>query len=200
MANAVRGHYPVLLVVLPVAFMLAGLLFAVLVDPYIRRKHRQIMLIIIALLATLIAQNVIDYLFELDGTHRLGRTILGIYGYSVRPVILIMFLYIVAEKRRFGLFWALAGVNGLIHLTALFSGICFSINDQSRFSHSHDSPGGKRRFDRSSDTVYAVAPGLDKQVSTGMYIGILVHALKKSIHITRPHRKRGLSKKSLKPF
>ncbi len=71
MANAVRGHYPVLLVVLPVAFMLAGLLFAVLVDPYIRRKHRQIMLIIIALLATLIAQNVIDYLFELDGTHRL---------------------------------------------------------------------------------------------------------------------------------
>ena len=134
MANAVRGHYPVLLVVLPVAFMLAGLLFAVLVDPYIRRKHRQIMLIIIALLATLIAQNVIDYLFELDGTHRLGRTILGIYGYSVRPVILIMFLYIVAEKRRFGLFWALAGVNGLIHLTALFSGICFSINDQSRFS------------------------------------------------------------------
>ena len=134
MANAVRGHYPVLLVVLPVVFMLAGLLFAVLVDPYIRRKHRQIMLIIIALLATLIAQNVIDYLFELDGTHRLGRTILGIYGYSVRPVILIMFLYIVAEKRRFGLFWALAGVNGLIHLTALFSGICFSINDQSRFS------------------------------------------------------------------
>ena len=73
-------------------------------------------------------------------------------------------------------------------------------NDQGRLSCRHNSTGGKRRFDRSADAVYAVTSGLYKQISAGLNIGIIVHALKKSIHVTRPHRKRGFRKKSLKPF
>ena len=44
-----------------------------------------------------------------------------------------MFLRIVDTKHRSRLFWALAGINALIHLTAFFSNICFSINSRGEF-------------------------------------------------------------------
>ena len=52
-----------LMLLLPVALLLVGLCIAVWCDPYIRREHRRVMLVIIALILCLILQ----YLFVTFG-------------------------------------------------------------------------------------------------------------------------------------
>ena len=122
-----------MIVYLPILLLLVGLIFSVSVDAYISKKHRQIMLIIVALILSLVAQDYLSYLVEMDGTNPLVRTLVSIYGYSVRPVILLLFFYIVGARKSYWPFWVLVGVNVLIHLTALFSGICFTISADNRF-------------------------------------------------------------------
>ncbi len=118
----------------PLLLLLLGLTFTVVIDPYIRREHRHIMLLIAALCLTHIAQNVWDYALTVGPPRQTLRTILSIYGYSVRPVILILFLYIVQPtgKRRY--YWLLAGLNAAVYLSALFSPVSFWI-DQGNYYH-----------------------------------------------------------------
>lgn len=112
---------------------LMGLTFAVVIDPYIRKRHRKIMLLIVAVVFSLIAQNCVEFLLDSDFTLPTARTIVGIYGYSVRPVIILLFIYIVSEKRNYRPAWILIGINAAIHLTALFSGVCFRIDETNHF-------------------------------------------------------------------
>ena len=123
-----------LAVLFPLLLLLLGLAFIVGIDPYIRREHRRTMLIIAALCLTLIAQNYLDYSLAVGEPRLLLRTIVSIYGYAVRPVILILFLYIVQHEGKRWYWWALAGLNGAVYLTALFSPVSFWI-DQGNYFH-----------------------------------------------------------------
>ena len=122
-----------LMVYIPILLLLAGLTFTVLVDSYISRKHKRIMLTIIVLIFSLAVRDYLGFLLDADGTQPFFRTLVAIFGYSVRPVILLLFFYIVGTGGRYRAFWALVGLNAVIHLTALFSGICFSIDAANRF-------------------------------------------------------------------
>lgn len=122
-----------LAVLFPLLLLLLGLAFVVGIDPYIRREHRRTMLIIAALCLTLIAQNYWDYTLAVGQPQPLLRTGVSIYGYAVRPVILILFLYIVQPQGKRWYWWALAGLNGAVYLTALFSPISFWIDEWNLF-------------------------------------------------------------------
>ena len=128
-----------MIVYLPILLVLVGLTFSVCVDAYISRKHRRIMLIIVALILSLVAQNYLSFLLDEEIANPFARTLVSIYGYCVRPVILLLLFYIVGVRRSCWPFWVLIGVNALIHLTALFSGICFTI---SASNHFHRGPLG----------------------------------------------------------
>ena len=121
----IQGIQIEIMVLIPLLLQMIGLTFAILIDPYIRRDHRRIMLIIVALIFSLIAQNYFGYLLDKDGTMLFRRTLVGIYGYSIRPIILLLFFYIVGSKQKYWPFWILIALNAAIHLTAVFSGICF---------------------------------------------------------------------------
>ena len=84
-----------LVVLFPLLLLLLGLAFIVWIDPYIRREHRRTMLVIAVLCLTLIAQNYWDYALAVGEPRPTLRTMVSIYGYAVRPVILILFLYVV---------------------------------------------------------------------------------------------------------
>ena len=75
-------------------FLLLGLGFAVVIDPYIQRRQRLIMLIIAALsyICCDLSGNGKNELLVHHSNLAL-KNILSAYGYSVRPVILILFLY-----------------------------------------------------------------------------------------------------------
>ena len=123
-----------LAVLFPLLLLLLGLPFVVWIDPYIRREHRRTMLIIAALCLTLIAQNYWDYSLAVGQPRPMLRTMVSIYGYAVRPVILILFLYIVQPDGKRWYWWVLAGLNGAVYLTALVSPVSFWI-DQGNYFH-----------------------------------------------------------------
>ena len=91
------------------------------------------MLIICALVFSLIAQNFLDNWLSYGTTMITLRKVIDIYGYSIRPVILLLFLYIVSPKKPSRLWWALIGVNAGLHLTALFTDICFTIDENNMY-------------------------------------------------------------------
>lgn len=112
---------------------LVFLTMAVIVDSYLRREQKKIFLIIYFVAFCLIAQNYADFRLDSIGTMPMARTIVGIVGYCIRPLILLLFLYIVDDKKAHWWVWILIVINTLVHLTALFSGVCFYISPDNHF-------------------------------------------------------------------
>ncbi len=132
-------NFDTLAVLFPLLFLLLGLAFTVVIDPYIRREHRRAMLVIAALCLTLVVQNYWDYALTVGQPRQMLRTVVSICGYAVRPVILILFLYIVQPAGKRWYWWVLAGLNAAVYLTALFSPVSFRIDEWNFF---HGGPLG----------------------------------------------------------
>ena len=86
----------------PLLLLLIGLSFTVLIDPYLKKNNRRVMLIVIALCFVLIVQNLWEYALSIGPARPRYRTVLAICGYSIRPVFLILFLYIVQPGKSIG--------------------------------------------------------------------------------------------------
>lgn len=112
--------------VLPVLVLLIVLFFAVRLDNYLNKRQKRVMYIITVLVLSLVIQNYLDTCLYHHGNLAILRTINSIYGYSVRPAILAMFLYIISPDRSYKLVWAAVGVNAAVYMTALFSPLTFS--------------------------------------------------------------------------
>ncbi len=121
------------LLIMILLLQLAGLVFAVLSDSYIKRAHRIIMMIIAASVFLLIVQNIVEYFLVTFYFNPLLRTINSIVGYSLRPMILLLFFYIVDESKDYNWSWALVTLNAAIHLTAFFSGLVFRITPENSY-------------------------------------------------------------------
>ena len=119
--------------ILLLMMLLAGLSFMDLNDRYIQPSHRRIIFIIAALDFSLIMQNLASYYLEVEVSRPLLRTVVSIYGYTVRPLLLIMFFYLVNPKLKYRPAWCIFGVNTVINLTALFSHLCFWIDERNHF-------------------------------------------------------------------
>ena len=121
------------MIVVALAIQILGLVLAVMVDPYIRRDKRTIFLLIAVSVSCLVIQNVTGYRLDVEGMRPYARTLVGIYGYCLRPVIIVLFCYIMNIEKSYTLAWILVAVNAIINLTAIFSGICFRITADNQF-------------------------------------------------------------------
>ena len=122
-----------LALLVPLLFLLIGLTITVAIDPYISREHRRVMGIIIALSVTLIVQNIWEDYIAAGHPQWFLRTTLAVYGYTIRPVFLILFLYIVRPGKRYLPCWALAILNWAVNMTAFFSHLCFYIDENNHY-------------------------------------------------------------------
>ena len=113
--------------------LLVGLAFSVQLDPYVEKRKRRVFILNILLIASLIAQNYTGFILDSDGTMPYARTVVAIYGYCIRPVVIVLFGYIVNADRMCKTTWLLPGINAVIYLTALFSDICFRIDADNTF-------------------------------------------------------------------
>ena len=118
-----------LIVLIPLALQLLGLVLVVLLDPYVGKKQRRLLLINAVLIASLVAEDILSDYFLLQGDVPPLRTLTSIYGYAVRPLVLLLFCYIVAPNKKHTPFWILLGANALLNATALFSHVCFWIEN-----------------------------------------------------------------------
>ena len=130
MAEIVRTE---LNIITPLVFCLIGLTLAVLVDPYIRGKQHRIMLIIIAMVSALVANQCASFYFEKIHPHYLLQTITSVIAYSLRPAILVVFFHVVDMNGKHVFEWCLVLANTAIHMTAFFSHICFWIEKDNHF-------------------------------------------------------------------
>ena len=118
---------------IPLLFLLVGLTVTVAIDPYISKKHRIVMGIIIALSIALITQNLLEDWLAAGPPRWLWRTTMSIFGYTIRPIFLILFLYIVQPEKKHLPCWGLVILNGVLHLTAFFSPVVFHIDENNHY-------------------------------------------------------------------
>ena len=86
------------------------------------------MLAITGLVFSLVVQNCADYIsdqLEMDTL----RTIASVWGYSVRPVILLLFISLLNNKKNYRILIGLVMVNAAVFFSAFFSRISFWIED-----------------------------------------------------------------------
>lgn len=120
-------------VAIPFLFILIGSVIMVLIDPYIKKRDRRLMLMIIISTFILLVQNVADYTFDMWITMPHMRTITAMIGYCMRPLIILLFCYLIGGKRNFIPLWILVGLNAAVYLSALFTDISFSIDKNNHF-------------------------------------------------------------------
>ena len=119
--------------ILPTAALLLVLLLTVRLDAYLSRERMRVMIMIVLLVFSLMLQNYWDYRLSLENTYNRLRIPLSVLGYALRPVILVMFLYIVKPDGRYPVAWALVGVNTTVYMTAFFSDIAFHFSPHGHF-------------------------------------------------------------------
>ena len=130
---------PYLLMNAFLAALLAGLVIALFADTHIHRRHKTIILIILLLTYSLIAQCILEYRLILGTPRPFLRTLVSIYGYCLRPTLVVLVYVIVADGKKTMLAWILDGINAVIYLTALFSPVTFRIAENNVF---HRGPMG----------------------------------------------------------
>ena len=118
---------------IPIAVLLLALLLTVWLDAYLSAERKRVMVIIVALVFSLILQNYMDNRLSLAEVYNVLRIPVSIYGYAIRPVILVMFLYIVKPRGRYRVAWAMVGANAAVYLTAFFSNIAFYFSSNGHF-------------------------------------------------------------------
>ncbi|MCR5147840.1 MAG: histidine kinase [Eubacterium sp.] len=112
---------------------LAGMLFSICFDKYINKDQKKVLVVIILVTFSILLQNHLSYKCSQDSSYRMVRLISDIYGYSIRPVILVLFIKLVNIEKKLTILWVLIAVNFVIHTTAVFSNICFTITENNSF-------------------------------------------------------------------
>ena len=110
-----------LAILFPMLFLLLGLGVTVVIDPYIQQKQRRIMLLIVVLCLSLIVQNLWENELFVSHSHLALKNLLSAYGYSVRPVFLVLFLSIVWPEGKMWPAWTLAGINAALYFSSPFT-------------------------------------------------------------------------------
>ena len=118
---------------LPLLLQMVGLTLAVLIDPYLNRNYRRGMIIIVIFIISLVMQNYAEYILGDYISMPSLRIGVSVYGYIIRPVIITMFFYIFEPPRGRIVIWGLTVVNALIHCTAFFSDVCFTITSNNHY-------------------------------------------------------------------
>ena len=117
---------------------LFGLTCAIMVDAYTSRKTRRAMTLITALLYCLIFQNCAEYFLQRQ-TENIQpyiiklRIMTSVLGYSIRPIVILLFCCIISPEHKHRVGWILIGINIAVNSTAFFSRICFTIDDSNHY-------------------------------------------------------------------
>jgi len=122
-----------LLMLLPPVLSVGGLIFAVMVDPYINRKHRRLLLLISVLAFTLILQDRLEYYLETVPTGVGMRVLVSVYGFTVRPVIVLLFIAIISRADLPKMLLLPVLLNFCVYMTAFFADWAFGISPDNNF-------------------------------------------------------------------
>lgn len=121
------------IILIPLAILILGLAPIVARDNYLNKNQKSIMFAIVTLIGVLVLQNVADYILQTVVSAPYIRTLESIVGYSVRPIIIVLFCKLVRPNGRNTVAWILVAVNAAVYLTATFSHLVFHIDENNHF-------------------------------------------------------------------
>ncbi|MBR5341732.1 MAG: histidine kinase [Erysipelotrichaceae bacterium] len=116
---------------LPLILQLISLGVAIRIDPFIQKEKRHLLFITVLLISTLLIQGIGDY----NATTRFQRYFYSILGYSIRPVIIVLFILITADQTENmkKLLWSSCIINALIYVSSFFYPIAIYISEKNKF-------------------------------------------------------------------
>ena len=119
-------------VALPLILQIIALTVAIRIDPFIQKDKRRLLLIANLLTSTLLIQNIGDYTSSVP----FERLFLSIYGYTIRPIIIVLFILITASQsnKREKLLWSICAINALIYVSSFFYPVAIYISENNVFN------------------------------------------------------------------
>ena len=128
-ADMVNGIIIFLSLVIP----LVGVFIFDITDRFVDKKRKGIYIALVILVVTLIFQNFIEYFLIEYVINVPARTFVSVYGYSVRPAIIALFIYLVSPTKKHIPASILVGINLLIYTTAFYSRLSIGFSDDNHF-------------------------------------------------------------------
>lgn len=113
--------------------LLVGVAVAVAADEHLGARRKNFMLTLTAAVFLLVVQNYAEYFLVEKIVAIKWRTAVAVFGYSLRPAIIVLFIYLVAPERKHRWAWLLVGINVALHCTAFFSPLVFYINANNNY-------------------------------------------------------------------
>ena len=117
-----------ILIFIILSLQLIGIALSVATDSNLDKKRRLVMMALIFSSFALVLQNYAEYILVEYVFAPRWRTFVAAFGYSLRPAIIVLFVYMIAPNRRHRWTWILVGINCVMYHTAYFSSIVFSIS------------------------------------------------------------------------
>lgn len=108
---------------------LVGLSIILGLDAYMDKRRKRIFIAIIVLIFLQIMQNLTEFYFTEYYINPPVRTIFAVLGYSLRPAILVLFAHLLLPQSKHTISWVLVAINVLMHLSAFFTDIVFTIDE-----------------------------------------------------------------------
>ncbi len=121
------------IILIPLATLILGLAPIVARDNYLNKNQKNIMFAIVGLIGVLVLQNVADYLLQTVIFAPYIRTLVSIFGYAIRPVIIVLFCKLVKPNGKNAFAWVMVAVNAAVYLTATFSHFAFYIDENNHY-------------------------------------------------------------------
>ena len=109
--------------------LLVWVFVVLMIDPYVEKVNRRLMLTNAGIIMSLVITQRLEVYYELNGIV-FGRLIISIYEYIMRPVVIVIFMQVVARDRKP---WGLIVVNTIIFLSAFFTDVAFTITPANKF-------------------------------------------------------------------
>ena len=122
-----------IIIFLSLIIPLLGVFLFSVTDRFVNKKRRKIYIALVLTVISLIFQNYIEnYLIEYAINVTL-RTFISVYGYTVRPVIIALFIYLVSPEKKHIPVDILAVINFLVYTTAFYSELSVSFSQDNHF-------------------------------------------------------------------
>lgn len=130
--------YNTIILNIAILLQILGMLLIAYSDHYLPRRDRSVVMVIGFLTLSLLLQNQLDHalgagLIDAGPRVALYRTLVSVYGYAIRPVIIMLFIKLNKPDRRYRGLWILTGINAAVYLTAFFSPIAVSFAEDGGF-------------------------------------------------------------------
>lgn len=122
-----------IIIFLSLVIPLAGVFFFCLTDRFVDKKRKKIYMLLVILVITLIFQNYIEYYLIEYVIQVTARIFVSVLGYSIRPAIIALFIFLVSPNKRHIPANLLVGLNFLIYTTAFYSKLSINFTPDNHF-------------------------------------------------------------------